>query len=94
MQRCQHLNKHSNSQFDNEIKKLSDKQKNIKNNLNAINFKEGNQESKYKKMQMEGNIVMRQIKGRKGKTNLSKNKKSSTADKQPNINVQSHSRYI
>ena len=40
---------HSNSQLDNEIKKISDKQNNIKNNLNAINFKEGNQESKYKK---------------------------------------------
>ena len=25
-----HINKHSNSQFDNEIKKLSDKHKNIK----------------------------------------------------------------
>ena len=41
-----HMNKHSNSQFDNEIKKLSDKQKNIKNKLNAINSKEENQISK------------------------------------------------
>ena len=54
-------NKHSNSQFDNEIKKLSDKQKNIKNNLNAINFKEGNQESEYRKLQKEGNLVVRQL---------------------------------
>ena len=30
-----HINKHSNNQFGNEIKKLSDKQKNIKDNLNA-----------------------------------------------------------
>ena len=68
-----HINKHSNSQFDNEIKKLSGKQRNIKNNLNAINFKEGNQESKYKKLQKERNLIMRQVptkfKGRKGKTN-------------------------
>ena len=35
-----HINKHSNSTLDIEIYKLSDKQKNIKNNLNAINFKE------------------------------------------------------
>ena len=42
-----HINKHSNSQFGNEIKKLEDKQKNIKNNLNAINFMEGNLENKY-----------------------------------------------
>ena len=42
-----HMNKHLNSQFDNEMKKLSDKQKNIKNNQNAINFKEGSQISKY-----------------------------------------------
>ena len=54
-------NKHSNSQFDNEIKQLSDKQKNIKNNLDAINFKEGNQESKYKKLQKERNLIMRQL---------------------------------
>ena len=50
-----------NSQFDNEIKKLSDKQKNIKNNQNAVNFKEGNQISKYKKLQIERNLVMRQL---------------------------------
>ena len=56
-----HINKHSNSQLHNEIKKLSDEQKNIKNNLNAINFKEGNQESKYKKLQKERNLVMRQL---------------------------------
>ena len=56
-----HMNKHLNSQFDNEIKKLSDKQKNIKNNQNAINFKEGNQISKYKKLQIERNLVMRQL---------------------------------
>ena len=56
-----HMNKHSNSQFDNEIKKLSDKQKNIINNLNAINFKEGKQISKYKKLQIERNVVMRQL---------------------------------
>ena len=43
-----HMNKHLNSQFNNEIKKFSDKQKNIKNNLNAINIKEGYQISKYK----------------------------------------------
>ena len=42
-----HINKHSNSQNDNEIKILSDNQINIENNLNAINFKEGNQISKY-----------------------------------------------
>ena len=53
-----HINKHSNSQFDNEIKTLSDKQKNIENNLNAINFKEGNQESKYKKLLIERNLIM------------------------------------
>ena len=52
------MNKHSNNQFDNEIKKLSDKQK---NNLNAINFKEGNQISKYKKLQIERNLIMRQL---------------------------------
>ena len=34
-----HMNKHSNSQFDNEIKKFTYKQKNLKNNLNAINLK-------------------------------------------------------
>ena len=56
-----HINKHSNSQFDNEIEKLSDKQKNVKNNLNAINFEEGNQESKYKKLQKERKIIMRQL---------------------------------
>ena len=56
-----HMNKHSNSQFDNEIKNLSDKQKNIKNNLNAINLKEGNQISKYKKLQIERNLIMRQL---------------------------------
>ena len=56
-----HIDKHSNSQFDNEIKKLSDRQKNVKNNLNAIKFKEGNQESKYKKLQKEGHLVMRQL---------------------------------
>ena len=56
-----HMNKHSNTQFDNEIKKLSDKQKNIKNNLNAINFKEGNQISKCKKLQIERNLIMRQL---------------------------------
>ena len=56
-----HINKNSNSQYDNEIKKLSDKQKNIKNNLNAINFKEGNQESKYKKLQKERSLIMRQL---------------------------------
>ena len=56
-----HMNKHLNSQFDNEIKKLSDKQKNIKNNQNAINFEEGNQISKYKKLQIERNLVMRQL---------------------------------
>ena len=55
------MNKHSNSQFDNEIKKLSHKQKNIKNNLNAINFKEGNQISKYKKLQIETNFIIRQL---------------------------------
>ena len=38
-----HINKHSNSQFDKEIIKLSDKQKNIQGNLNSINFKVGNQ---------------------------------------------------
>ena len=52
-----HINKHSNSQFDNEIKKSSKKQKNIKNNLNAINFKEGNK----KKLQKERNLIMRQL---------------------------------
>ena len=31
-----HINKHSNSQFDNEIKKKSDRQMNIENNLNAL----------------------------------------------------------
>ena len=41
-----HMNKHSNSQFDNEIQKLSNKQKNIKNKLNTINSKEENQISK------------------------------------------------
>ena len=41
-----HMNKHSNSKFDNERKKISDRQKHIKNNLNAINFKKGNQISK------------------------------------------------
>ena len=56
-----HMNKHPNSQFDNEIKKLYDKQKNRKNNLNAINFKEGNQISKYKKLQIERNLIMRQL---------------------------------
>ena len=56
-----HMNKHLNSQFDNEIKNLSHKQKNIKNNQNAINFKEGNQISKYKKLQIERNLVMRQL---------------------------------
>ena len=56
-----HMNKHSNSQLDNEIKKLSDKPKNIKNNLNVINFKEGNQISKYKKLQIERNLIMRQL---------------------------------
>ena len=56
-----HMNKHSNSQFDNEITKLSDKQKNIKNNLNAINFKEGNQISKYKKLQIDRNLFMHQL---------------------------------
>ena len=55
------MNKHSNSQFDNEMKKLSDKQKNIKNNLNAINSKEGNQISKYKKLQIERNLIMHQL---------------------------------
>ena len=68
-----HMNKHSNSQFDNEIKKLSDKQKNIKNNLNSINIRDGNQISKYKKLQIERNLIMRQLrqknKGKKGKTN-------------------------
>ena len=39
-----HINKHSNSQFDNEIKKLSDKQKSIKNNLNVIHFKKETKE--------------------------------------------------
>ena len=56
-----HMNKHSNSQFDNEIKKLLDKQKNIKNNLDAIYFKEGNQISKYKKLQIERNLIMRHL---------------------------------
>ena len=56
-----YINKHSNSQFDNEIKKLSDKQKSLKNNVNAINFKEGNQESKYKKLQRGRNLVMCQL---------------------------------
>ena len=53
-----HMNKHLNSQFDNIIKKLSDKQK---NNQNAINFKDGNQIGKYKKLQIERNLVMRQL---------------------------------
>ena len=56
-----HMNNHSNSQFDNKIKKLSDKQKNIKNNLNAISSKEENQISKYKKQQIERNSLMRQL---------------------------------
>ena len=56
-----HMNKHSNSQFDNEIKKLLDKQKNKRNNLNAINSKEENQISKYKKLQIERNLIMRQL---------------------------------
>ena len=56
-----HMNKRLNSQFDNEIKKLSDKQKKIENNQNAINFKEGNQISKYQKLQIERNLVMRQL---------------------------------
>ena len=56
-----HMNKHLNSQFDNEIKTLSDKQKNIKNSLNAINIKEGHQISKYKKLQIERNLVMHQL---------------------------------
>ena len=68
-----HMNKHSNSQFDNEIKKLSDKQKHIKNNLNAINLKEGNQESEYKKTAKRKKLnhasTSSKIKGRKGKTN-------------------------
>ena len=55
------INKHSNSQFDYEIKKLSDKQKNIKNNLNAINSKEENQIRKYKKLQVKRNLIMRQL---------------------------------
>ena len=55
------MNKHSNHQFDSEIKKSSHRQKNIKNNLNAINFKEGNQESKYKKLRKERNLIMRQL---------------------------------
>ena len=58
------INKHSNSQFDNEIKKSLDKQKNIKNNLNTINFKEGNQESEYKALQKERNLIMRQLRQR------------------------------
>ena len=56
-----HMNKHLNSQFDKEIKKLSDKQKYIKNNQHAINFNEGNQISRYKKLQIERNLVMRQL---------------------------------
>ena len=33
----------------------------MKNNLNAINLKEANQESKYKKMQIERNLIMHQL---------------------------------
>ena len=65
-----HINKHSNSQFDNEINKLSDRQKNIKNNLNAINFKERNKESKYKetakRQKLSHASTSTKIKGRKG----------------------------
>ena len=56
-----HMNKHLNIQCDNAIKKLSDMQKNIKNNQNAINIKEGNQISKYKKLQIERNLIMCQL---------------------------------
>ena len=49
------INKHCNRQIDNEIKKISDKQKNIEYNMNAINFKERNQISKYTKLQIERN---------------------------------------
>ena len=79
------MNKLSISQFDNEIKKLSDKQKNIKNNLNAINSKEENQISKYKKLQIERNLIMRQLreklKEKKARQIEQKNKKSRTANK-------------
>ena len=64
-----HINKHFNSELNNEIKKLSDKQKNIKNNQNALNFKEGNQESQQKKKKLNHVSTSPKVKERKGKTN-------------------------
>ena len=78
------INKHCNRQIDNEIKKLSDKQKNIENNQNAINLKERNQISKYKKQQIERNFIIRQL-GLKLKEEkarqIEQKKKSTTANK-------------
>ena len=59
-----HRSKHSNSQFNNELKKLSDKENKLKNNLKALRSKEGSNECQYErqqKPQKEKNIIMRQL---------------------------------